>query len=229
MVPANLKPLTSPKTTAKTVAAAVDFLTTLWSGYHETAYTFLSTRDGRWINHAIRGDRASQIVEFLQKFPPELFDIYFCPNAFDARRLLEDHALPTRYAWCDIDNADPRGYDPAPNILWQTSPGRFQAIWIWDKKQPGQLAAASSRGIVYKDGGDKGGWAVTKLLRLPGTINHKPQYQKPVVTLHRFDAQPQKLPASNEPFQVRDVTTRSSGIDISGLARKIHWGLADVA
>lgn len=112
----------------------------------------------------------------------------------EPRRLIPN-ALPTCMGWCDIDQADPAGYDPAPNVLWETSPGRFQGIWIWRTAAAGSVAERYSQAIVMKDGGDRGGWSVTKMLRVPGSINHKPAYDLPVVTLRAYDDRPQRLPS----------------------------------
>ena len=35
------------------------------------------------------------------------------------------------FGWCDVDEADPFAFNPEPSIVWQTSPGRTQALWCW--------------------------------------------------------------------------------------------------
>lgn len=196
MIPPRFKPLTTGRTNHAATEAAIRFLSDLWT-FHPRAYTFIGTRCGeRWRDHAIRGDRLPEITSILEAFPADRFDTYFCPNAFAEPYRRAALAVPTCYAWCDIDDADPDVYDPQPNILWETSPDRFQGIWKWRDELPGHVAEQVSRNIWAKDGGDKGGWSVTKMLRLPGTINHKPEYDHPVVTLQVYDARPQKLPRS---------------------------------
>ena len=176
--------------------ASIRFLLNLWD-YPADAYTFIGTRQGdRWRDHPIKGDREAQIAAILTAHPADRFDLYFCPNAFVQPQRKASHALPSRYAWCDIDDADPAGYDPEPNILWETSPGRFQGIWLWRKAADGHIAEQYSKNIWVKDGGDKGGWSITKMLRLPGSVNHKPAYAKPVVTLRAYDSRPRRLPPS---------------------------------
>jgi hypothetical protein len=192
------------------------FLTTLWE-YDNSAYTFIGTRIGdRWQDHPITGNRCKRIEEILAAYSPRQYDIYFCPNAFRKPMRRKQYALPTRYAWCDIDDADLNRYDPQPNVLWRTSPGRHQGLWVWPDRAPGEIAEQYSRNIVYKDGGDTGGWSVTKFLRLPGTINRKPVYDLPHVQLLRFEADPQKLPSRLS----KHVPTKSSckvQIDLSGI------------
>jgi hypothetical protein len=185
----------------------------LWD-YHPRDYTFIGTRRGdRWCEHAIRGDRAEKIEAIIAAHPIDRFDIYFCPNAFAEPRRRTALALPSRCAWCDIDDADPDRYDPQPNILWETSPDRFQGIWLWQEPSPGNVAEQISRNIWAKDGGDKGGWSVTKMLRLPGTINHKPEYQSPVVTLQVYDQRPQAIPRSILTAPVMTVEPDAGGIE----------------
>ena len=205
MVPAKYRSLTTGRVSRSATQASIGFLLDLW-GYDADAYTFIGTRRGeRWRDHPIKGDREAQIAAILTAHPADRFDLYFCPNAFTQPQRKTIHALPSRYAWCDIDGADPAGYDPQPNILWETSPGRFQGLWLWRKPADGHIAEQYSRNIWAKDGGDKGGWSITKMLRLPGSVNHKSAYAKPVVTLRAYDSRPQRLPAS-----IRTITASST-------------------
>ncbi|SLK07505.1 DNA-primase RepB domain-containing protein [Novosphingobium mathurense] len=211
MIPLKYEHLSEGKRRRVAIIAASRFVADLWS-YPPDAFTFIGTRRGdRWRDHAIQGDdRGEQVVEILAAHSPDRFDIYFCPNAFAEPHRHTEFALPSRYAHCDIDKTDPAGYDPQPNILWETSPDRFQGIWIWNKNADGMIAEQYSKAIVYKQGGDKGGWSITKMLRIPGTINHKAAYAQPVVTLRAFDARPQKLPSSLASIERPDKEKQSS-------------------
>lgn len=217
MIPLRYRPLTTGRTSRAATEAAIRFLVDLWD-YEPNAYTFIGTRRGdRWCDHPIKGDRASKIAAVIDEHPADDFDIYFCPNAFAEPHRRTALALPSRCAWCDIDNADPDAYDPQPNILWETSPSRFQGIWLWRDVSPGDIAEQVSRNIWAKDGGDKGGWSITKMLRLPGTINHKPKYRKPVVTLQVYDTRPQKLPRSILSVEAGSGAPIVGSIQITGL------------
>lgn len=214
MIPPRFRPLTTGQSSRAATEAAVRFLSDLW-GYIPNAYTFMATRRGdKWQEHAITGDRLPKIAAILEAHPPERYDIYFCPNAFGEPHRRTSLAVPSRFAWCDIDDADPDAYDPQPNILWETSPSRFQAIWIWQDELPANVAQQMSRNIWAKDGGDKGGWSITKMLRLPGTINHKPEYQSPIVTLQVYDQRPQRLPRSILSGTPESISGSFSKIDI---------------
>jgi hypothetical protein len=216
-MPPRYRSLTTGKTGRTVTKAATRFLVDLWD-YEPRAFTFIGTRRGdQWRDHPIRGDRLTKIAAILDTHPVDQFDIYFCPNAFAEPHRRSTHAVPSRCAWCDIDDADPDAYDPQPNILWETSPGRFQGLWLWRDPAPGDIAEQVSRNIRAKDGGDKGGWSITKMLRLPGTINHKPLYREPVVTLQVCDLRPQKLPRSILSPERTSAVVEAGNLQIDGL------------
>lgn len=228
MISPKYKHLAAGRRGRAAIEASCGFVADLWADYDRDAVTFIGTRRGeRWRDHPIQGDdRCDQVAEILAAHSPDRFDIYFCPSAFSEPHRHTGLALPSRYAHCDIDKADPAGYDPQPNILWETSPGRFQGIWIWNERAEGRIAEQYSKAIVYKQGGDKGGWSITKMLRIPGTINHKAAYDRPVVTLRAFDARPQKLPTSiaaiEQPDKERHSSrpTGGSGADAAAIMRR---------
>lgn len=226
MMPSRYRPLTTGKINRSAIRAASRFCAELWD-YRADTFTFIGTRAGeRWRDHPIQGsDRASQVETILAAHSADMFDIYFCPYAFSDNHRRREYALPSRYAHCDIDLADPDGYDPAPNMLWETSPGRFQGIWKWQKVAEAVEAERYSRAIVTKDGGDKGGWSITKMLRLPGTINHKPAYNRPIVTLRAFDDRSQALPGSIAKFERlgrrwEPISKLGSGDDAATIMRR---------
>jgi len=129
----------------------------------------------------IRHDR------LLCKYDRHRFDQYFSPNLYarPSRRLTGVHM--TRLGWCDVDEADPFAFEPKPSVVWQTSPGRTQALWFWDRPHTPAQASAFSKALTYRYGGDKGGSAANKLLRIPGSFNHKSEYGKPFIPLVHFD------------------------------------------
>ncbi len=139
----------------------------------------------------------------LLRFDRHRFDQYFSPNVYSRRRRLVDCVVTTRLGWCDVDEANPFDFDPKPSLIWQTSPGRTQALWRWDRPHSAAQASAISKALAYRHGGDKGGSAANKLLRLPGSFTHKPGYDKPFIPLLHFDPQlitkrPKLLTKGNE-------------------------------
>jgi hypothetical protein len=100
-------------------------------------------------------------------------DVYFCPVLFREPRRIKEYALPTNLLWADLDPVHPNACRVKPSIAWESSPGRYQALWFLTQEVSAEEAAALSKRIAYADVADRGGWDVTQVLRLPGTHNFK--------------------------------------------------------
>lgn len=171
----------------------IEFVSGIWAVHSEHDCLFLAAKKGEsWIEFPIKNDRQrdQKIIMFLRKHPASDWDLYFCPNAFRSSRRQNDQAERTPYAWCDIDEADPEMFNPPPAILWETSPGRFQGIWIFNKTLRPAIAQQISKYFAYEFDGDRNGHTVTKYLRIPFTRNHKREGKPPKVRLIRSDTTP---------------------------------------
>ncbi|HET7713631.1 MAG TPA: DNA-primase RepB domain-containing protein, partial [Patescibacteria group bacterium] len=104
---------------------------------------------------------------------PERSDVYFCPVVFSEPQRRKEYALPTNLLWADLDPVNPNDCRVRPSIAWESSPGRFQALWFLNREVDPDEAASLSKRIAYADGADTGGWDLTQVLRLPGTKNFK--------------------------------------------------------
>jgi len=131
-----------------------------------------------------------RIDRLLRRYDRHRFDQYFSPNVYARPSRKVSCVQITRLGWCDVDDADPFAFDPKPSVVWETSPGRTQALWFWDRPHTPLQASAFSKALAYRHGGDKGGSAANKLLRLPGSFNHKPDYDTPFIPLVQFDPSP---------------------------------------
>jgi hypothetical protein len=111
-------------------------------------------------------------------------DLYWCPSLFEYPRRSENFAMDEHALWADLDEVDPhqlRGGEWEPTVAWETSPGRYQALWL---VAGGDVQGASWPGnenqrLTYALGADKGGWDTVQLLRIPGWENHKQGYKRP--------------------------------------------------
>lgn len=106
-------------------------------------------------------------------------DLYFTPGVYAGDRRIAGNLQAPSVLWADLDEADPRqgrmAHDLMPTIAWETSPGRYQAIWILDSPKPGAAEAGNeNQRLTYALGADKSGWNAAKVLRVPGMSNHKP-------------------------------------------------------
>lgn len=148
------------------------------AGFHEGPIRPKSDRRDvafRWPH-----DRA-EIKQYLEKHIDEGHDVYWCPSLFEKPVRRSDLAMDEHALWADLDEADPREIkDYPPTIAWETSPGRYQALWL---AREGDFLGASWPGnenqrLTYHVGADPSGWDTTQLLRVPGCPNNKPEYVK---------------------------------------------------
>lgn len=164
----------------------VVFLSTVWKGAPSDSFLFVATTnpDGsKWREHIVRASKVkADLNRFLRKYSRWDHNLYFGGNPFSRDSRLKKYALPTSLGWCDMDASNPDAYRPQPNLLWETSPNRFQALWLWDTRHDVEEAERFSRSLADRHGGDSG-WTITKMLRIPGSINHKPHYDEPFVRM----------------------------------------------
>lgn len=107
-------------------------------------------------------------------------DLYWCPSLFETPTRRLDQAMDEHALWADLDGVDPRTIkDYEPTIAWETSPGRFQALWVVQGDiQGSSWPGRENQCLTYHVGADVGGWDTTQLLRIPGWRNHKPEYRQ---------------------------------------------------
>jgi hypothetical protein len=178
----------------------------------------------------------SEILEHMVAH--ENNDLYWCPMLFSEDKRQVEYANEEYALWADLDEADPHEIEEQwrPTIAWETSPGRYQALWLLKDCDEEDLYGASKRGadnqrMTYMVGADPSGWDTTQLLRLPGWTNHKPQYldgdgfpegqllweDGPRYTGHDFDSLPEvvvdeeadeQLPEQIESVEAGEVLDR---------------------
>lgn len=132
-----------------------------------------------WADHYFLWPRdKAKVKQFLKDNQHN--ELYWCPSMFEIGRRQSEVAWEERALWADLDEVDPKAIkDYPPTIAWESSPGRYQAIWI---VRGGDMLHASSEGgenhrLTYHLGADKSGWDTTQLLRVPGSTNYKPEYR----------------------------------------------------
>lgn len=187
---------------------AADYLFRIWRA-HSIGHLTIATLDReantwkeRWFEAGV-GSR--KIERYLAEFDPTITDIYYCPNAFNEKKRKARNGLATPYAWVDCDAYHPADYKPEPGVIVETSKGSYQALWLYDTAVKASVAEAYSKKFVYDFGGDKGGHSVTKLLRVPATRNNKPERNRDLVKLLKFDLRP--IPRSN--VWMREISASS--------------------
>lgn len=144
-------------------------LTAIWGNRKGFVFIPHKDLDRRW--NETPGIPYSGEVSEIEDLPRG--DVYFCPVVFSEPKRKKEFAQSTNVLWADLDPVHPESCRVRPSIAWESSPGRYQALWFLTSEITAEDAAGMSKRIAYADGADKGGWDVTQVLRLPGTKNYK--------------------------------------------------------
>lgn len=163
---------------------------------------FLSTKslDGHWEDHKFlfNDHLESKLKIWFKKYSPKKYDLYFCPLPYSSNRRDKNKVEPLNILWSDIDDGSISKVPPS--ILWKSSNKRYQGIWLLDKKYNPLDVEETNQDLAYYLGADKGGWDLTQVLRIPGTLNHK--YDPP----NRV----RKYKTTGEVFKLRKITKKVS-------------------
>jgi hypothetical protein len=147
------------------------FLNFVW-GHQPTGYRFLARRlQGQWKELSIDLEPVQHLVlplHYLQRG-----DLYFCPNAFASAERHKEQCLPSRVMYQDLDEARPDECPIHPDVWWETSPFRYQGLWILDDELEPQQLASLNKALNRACNADPGTWNLTRLLRVPGSYNSK--------------------------------------------------------
>ena len=101
------------------------------------------------------------------------FDLYLCFTPIDkGEQRLKSNAKDTYIIAQDIDGV-PIPEDLPPSYYWETSPGKFQGVWVMDNKLTPKEQEEINRKLIAKYGFDATGADVVHYYRIPGTLNHK--------------------------------------------------------
>ena len=139
-------------------------------------------------------DQLDKVLDHLEE-ANKWGDIYFCPHLFKEPRRQKDAVEDISVLWVDKDKGKLDDIKPNPTLLWQTSRGKYQAIWELNKYYDPKRVEKINQYMTYKTKSDSGGWHLGKFLRLPESLNHK--YDPP---------QEGKLRVKNGPqYQIEDL------------------------
>lgn len=188
----------------------------MWKLHCRTGdWVFLSAKSPEgWRDKAFKYSEnlSEELSEWIEEHSPADWNLYFCPLPFDSPRRRKNHVTRSRLLYSDLDTATE--YPIKPSILWESSPGRFQAIWILDKEVPAEQAQNLNKGLTYAiTNADKGGWDLTQVLRIPGTKNLKyPDH--PTVKLIKFNIE--------KTYAISDIPQATRTQDVENILDKYN-------
>lgn len=139
--------------------------------FNDEGFAYLAA-DQPWSEMTFKLSEATSelVMEWISDAIEDERDLYFTPRTFRGPRS-NDAATSTRLLYADLDHIG--HIAPTPWMRWVTSPGSSQAIWLTDEMMEPNKQRAWNRGLTYATNADRGGWAGSKLLRLPYSWSRK--------------------------------------------------------
>ena len=153
----------------------IRIIETVWTSQpQKRGWVSIPVRDGNsWEDRWLEWPQDHKEIRKWIKQANKAYDVYWSPllYATPSRRTARDCA--SRWAWADLDAIDPRSLDPKPTVLWETSPGRYQGLYLLDSCVKGTELERINRRIALATKADPSGWDAGQVLRVPGSRNHK--------------------------------------------------------
>ena len=100
------------------------------------------------------------------------YDLYLSFTPTGGKERKKTNAQDTYIIAQDIDG-EPIPTDLPPSYYWETSPNKYQGVWVLDNKVNPQEHEILCRKLVKKYNFDPCGVDIVHLYRIPGTVNHK--------------------------------------------------------
>lgn len=164
----------------------LEFLDLVW-GRRRSWVDVPSKINGHWLPANMRwpADRLA-IQRKIAASVADGEDCYFSVAQFAGRGRRIADVLATRWLWSDLDRVDPVFLDEdhvLPTVAWESSPGRYQCLWLLTRTLAPRHQTLLNRTLTYAIGADRGGYDLTQVLRPVGTLNYKYSPPSPVELL----------------------------------------------
>jgi hypothetical protein len=112
-------------------------------------------------------------------------EVYQCAHLLTDMERVKKNAVPPMALYADGDGAKIPDWMLPPDVVVESSPGREHYYWTLDKPVATETFEVLNKRLTYAIGADRGKWALSTLLRVPGTKNHKYE-DTPVVRVERM-------------------------------------------
>lgn len=135
-------------------------------------------------NNKMRRQFCTSTQEFLDKakeFAPQ-YDVYFSlATRFGMNSGTKQDCYRICTTWADVDNKKIKecNFDPKPDVM-VSSGGGVHSYWLINspvllrgEEERWKSIEAINRGLAYKFHGDRNTIDISRVLRVPGTLNHK--------------------------------------------------------
>lgn len=180
------------------MASDIEVFLTWLREYQPKGYLYLLAQpkeDGPIVQNFMQSGLPLSVLVKKVKDLMDDHNVWVGMATYSKRKATKEFALASRFVWIDHDGnpeADPYSWDPRPHVVWKTSEGRYQAVWLLEEEQPQEKTESISRSLAKRWGADMGGWDITQVLRVPGSLNHKhnPPFQTSLLWKTKESEQP---------------------------------------
>lgn len=100
-------------------------------------------------------------------------DVYCTVNGMDGKGRTMDNVVRLRAIYADYDKGVPPSWAIPPSIVVESSPGKAQTYWLLTGEVDTKTWRGVQRAVVQATGADPAAIDVSRILRVPGFINHK--------------------------------------------------------
>lgn len=159
------------------------------------------SRDFEQAKHYVK-HIGSQVKSLRDKY-----DLYLSFTPTGGKERKKTNAQDTYIIAQDIDGA-PIPTDLPPSYYWETSPNKYQGVWVLDNKVNPQEHEILCRKLVKKYGFDPCGVDIVHLYRIPSTVNHK----------YATDFKVSGLQGEGTVYRKRDFMKHLEDVDITSRA-----------
>lgn len=147
-------------------------LRAVWKG--RSGWVSVPARHGEeWIERWLEWPSDAELISEWLEEANRSSDVYFSPLVYTDPTRRTARKCVTNWAWADFDDVNPKKLDPKPTVLWQTSPGRYQGLYLLKHPVTGAEVEKINRRIAIATKSDPSGWDAGQVLRVPGSRNHK--------------------------------------------------------
>jgi hypothetical protein len=139
-------------------------------------YVALPVKGNTWREKTFQyPQEKSSIIKWIQDSLKNKLNIYWCPTVLNDSRRIADNIPEINVLYADLDEVNPNNIpnDLKPSMAWQTSNGRYAAIWELNEFVDSKVGENLNKRLTYYLNADKGGWDLSQVLRIPGLPNHK--------------------------------------------------------
>lgn len=174
-----------------------------------------SPKSNDWKDTFFHRSELDEVDEFIAANSDK--NLYWCPHGFSKKRRLKEYAVKPKLLWADLDAADPRKMNGTkPTVAWESSPNRFAALWHIDREMDEEL----NRQLTMTVGADPGGWDLTQVLRVPGSINYK--YGKGVPGKKLWFKPSEVIPVRELKKHLKEAPAKSGGKIDTSASKEIY-------